>query len=78
MVSFGGDRNDGGAFKAGGNFTQLQGSIEDVGENGRQLISMDFEAGGEYSVWSRCSSGFCFSLCILNSRGEGKDIRLRY
>ncbi len=34
-----GDGNDGGAFEAAGNFTQLQRSVEDLCKDGGQLVS---------------------------------------
>ncbi len=37
-----GDGNDGGAFEAAGNFTQLQRSVEDLCKDGGQLVSTDF------------------------------------
>ncbi len=37
-----GDRNDGGAFEAAGNFAQLQRSVEVLCKDGGQLVSTDF------------------------------------
>ncbi len=39
---FFGDRNDSGVFEAAGNFTQLQWSVEDLCEDGGQLVRADF------------------------------------
>ena len=51
---FFGDWDDGGALKAGGHFTQLQGPVKDPREDWRQLFSTDLQTRGGHTIrsWS--------------------------
>ncbi len=48
--------DDGGAFEAGRDFTQLQWSVEDLCEDGGQLVSTGFQTGWCHTVWAWCLS----------------------
>ncbi len=45
------DGDDGGAFEAWGDFAQLQWSVEDLCEDGGQLVSTGFKAGWWHTFW---------------------------
>ncbi len=55
---FGGIGDDGGAFKAWGNFAQFQWSVEDLCEDGGQLVSTGFQTGWCHTVWAWCLPSF--------------------
>ncbi len=48
------DGDDGGAFEARGDFAQLQWFVEDLCEDGGQLVSTGFEADWCHTVWAWC------------------------
>lgn len=47
-------------FEAGGTFAQPQGSIEGLCEDGVQLVSTDFQTGGD--ICARCFPDLFISL----------------
>ena len=61
MEGFLGDWDDGGAFEAGGHFTQLQGPVKDLHEDCRQLFSTDSQRG-THTIRSWC----LLDLLLLN------------
>ncbi len=55
-----GDGNDGGAFEAAGNFTQLQRSVEDLCKDGASWSAQTFRQAGEIPSGPEAFLDFCF------------------
>ncbi len=55
-----GDRNDGGAFEAAGNFAQLQRSVEDLCKYGGSWSAQTFRQAGEIPSGPEAFLAFCF------------------